>query len=78
MPTGDAADRGQSMGPHALRALIVDERGQDLIEYALMAGFVSTVCFVAIKHTGRHIGDVWEDIERVLDGKKPKGPKGPK
>ena len=27
-----------------LRRLLVDERGQDLIEYALIAGFVSLLC----------------------------------
>jgi Flp pilus assembly pilin Flp len=38
-----------------------DTRGQDLIEYALVAGLVATVSFVVF-------GDVQESLQHILSG----------
>jgi pilus assembly protein Flp/PilA len=39
-----------------------DDRGQDLIEYALLAGFISLVAVVAITNVGSGVNTVYENI----------------
>ena len=46
-----------------LRSFIVDERGQDLIEYGLLAGFISLVAVVAIGNVGTALNGVWNGVE---------------
>jgi pilus assembly protein Flp/PilA len=40
-----------------------DEAGQDLIEYALLAGFISLVAVVAITAVGTGINKVYNNID---------------
>ena len=40
-----------------------DDRGQDLIEYALLAGFISLVAVVAITAVGTGVNAVYQNIE---------------
>ncbi|MFL5761829.1 MAG: Flp family type IVb pilin [Thermomicrobiales bacterium] len=42
-----------------LHRLITEDQGQDLIEYALIAGFLSLVCYLTIQSTGKSISDLW-------------------
>jgi Flp pilus assembly pilin Flp len=42
-----------------LHRLITDDSGQDLIEYALIAGFLSLLCYLAIQGTGQSISNLW-------------------
>lgn len=39
-----------------------EEQGQDLIEYALLAGFISLVAVAAIKNVGRGVNGVYNNI----------------
>jgi Flp pilus assembly pilin Flp len=48
---------------NALRLLKSNEEGQDLIEYALLAGFISVVCYLAIQAAGQSISGLWDTIE---------------
>ncbi len=42
---------------------IRDEDGQDLIEYALLAAFISLVAVVAITNIGTGVNDIYTIIE---------------
>jgi Flp pilus assembly pilin Flp len=44
-----------------------DESGQDLIEYALLAGFISLVAVVAITNVGEGVNDVYGGLETQVD-----------
>lgn len=48
------------------RALMRDDKGQDLIEYALLAGLVALVAVVAIGNAGTEVNLIWEDIVAAL------------
>ena len=52
------------------RALLHDDEGQDLIEYALLAGLIALVCTVALTNAGTEVNDIWQGIETEL-GKVP-------
>jgi pilus assembly protein Flp/PilA len=39
-----------------------DDDGQDLIEYALLAGFISLVAVVAITNVGKGVNGVYNNI----------------
>ena len=47
-----------------VKNLIVEESGQDLIEYALLAGFISLVAVAAI---GTGVNGVYGDIATEVD-----------
>ena len=44
-----------------------DEQGQDLIEYALLAGFISLVAVAAITAVGTGVNDVYEVLNAQVD-----------
>ncbi len=46
----------------SIARLVRDERGQDLIEYALLAGFISLVAIIAITVLGTGINAVFLDL----------------
>ena len=48
-----------------IKNLIVEESGQDLIEYALLAGFISLVAVAAITSVGTGVQGVYEDIAAI-------------
>ena len=45
-----------------LSRLIREEEGQDLIEYALLAGFISLVAVAAITQVGQGVNGVYTNI----------------
>lgn len=45
-----------------LRTLWNDDSGQDMIEYALIAGLISVVAYLAIQSTGTSINNLWSAI----------------
>jgi pilus assembly protein Flp/PilA len=45
---------------------IADEDGQDLIEYALLAGFISLVAILAITLLGTGINTVFENLASTV------------
>ena len=48
------------------RALLRDDKGQDLIEYALLAGLIALVAVVAITNAGTQVNRVWGNIVTAL------------
>ena len=48
------------------RALLSDDQGQDLIEYALLAGLIALVAVVAITNAGTEVNRVWGNIVAAL------------
>ena len=50
-----------------IRAIVRNNKGQDLIEYALIAGLISIVAVVAIGDAGTKIGQVWTNIVSSLN-----------
>jgi Flp pilus assembly pilin Flp len=49
-----------------IRKMWHDDDGQDLIEYALIAGLVSLCCWVAITAAGTSIAGVWNSVTGAL------------
>ena len=49
-----------------LRALVRDDRGQDLIEYALLAALIALASVVAIQQAGSQVNAVWQSIVGML------------
>jgi pilus assembly protein Flp/PilA len=45
-----------------LKRFVREEEGQDLIEYALLAGFISLVAVVAITQVGVGVNGVYNNI----------------
>jgi pilus assembly protein Flp/PilA len=45
-----------------LKRFVREEEGQDLIEYALLAGFISLVAVVAITNVGAGVNGVYNNI----------------
>lgn len=43
-----------------------DERGQDMVEYGLLAAFISIVAIAALKEIGPLVKGVFEDIKNAL------------
>lgn len=48
------------------RALGRNDKGQDLIEYALLAGLITLVAVVALTNAGTEVRGIWEDIVAAL------------
>ena len=44
-----------------------EESGQDLIEYALLAGFISLVAVVAITNVGTGVNKVYGNIQTQVE-----------
>ena len=51
-----------------LRNLFVQEEGQDLIEYALLAALLSIVSIAALQVLGPVIAAVWTNISGAISG----------
>jgi Flp pilus assembly pilin Flp len=46
--------------------LIRDEKGQDMIEYALLASFVSIVAILAIRAIGPLVNTIYTNVQGAL------------
>lgn len=46
--------------------LVVEDAGQDLIEYALLAGLISLVCVLAITNTGKSVKALFGAVETAV------------
>jgi Flp pilus assembly pilin Flp len=51
----------------ALRRLRTNEEGQDLIEYALIAFFISALCYVAVIAFGLAVSDLWTYVQTQVE-----------
>jgi pilus assembly protein Flp/PilA len=45
-----------------IRRFVCEDQGQDLIEYALLAGFISLVAVTAITNVGTGVNGVYNNI----------------
>ena len=52
----------------ALTQFATDDRGVDLIEYALLAGLIGVVAVTAIGAIGTKVGSIYTAIETKLAG----------
>jgi pilus assembly protein Flp/PilA len=50
------------MMQNLLKRFVRDEQGQDLIEYALLAGFISLVAVAMIRAVGTGVNNVYSGI----------------
>lgn len=50
-----------------IRALVRNDEGQDLIEYALLAGLIALVCVVMIGTAGTEVNGIWTSIVGQLE-----------
>jgi pilus assembly protein Flp/PilA len=56
-----------------LSRFVTEEHGQDLIEYALLAGFISLAAVAAITSIGPEIASIYGRADKTLqDAAKPK------
>lgn len=46
--------------------LVREDDGQDLIEYALLAGFISLVAVLAVQSVGTGVNSVYGDIQTTV------------
>jgi pilus assembly protein Flp/PilA len=49
-----------------VRALLRDDEGQDLIEYALLAGLIALVCVATLTTAGESVSEIWTEIDTKL------------
>jgi pilus assembly protein Flp/PilA len=49
-----------------LTALVRDQRGQDLIEYALLASLIAVVTITAVSQAGNEVGSLWATVASGL------------
>ena len=49
-----------------LTKLIREEQGQDMVEYALLAAFISIVAIVTIRNIGPLVDAVYQNVQAAL------------
>ena len=49
-----------------VKRLHADESGQDLIEYALLAGLISLVAVLTILNVGTGVNNVWTGVDSTM------------
>jgi pilus assembly protein Flp/PilA len=49
-----------------MRALVNNDEGQDLIEYALLAGLISLVAVATVTSAGTQVGKIFQTITTKL------------
>jgi pilus assembly protein Flp/PilA len=55
--------KGEEVMNKLFHNLVCNEEGQDLIEYALLAGFISLVAVLAITNVGVGVNAVYNNID---------------
>ena len=45
-----------------------DERGQDLVEYAMLMAFIGLVCIVALQNLGTAVNKTYQSVSTSLVG----------
>ena len=51
---------------NAVRAFVRNDEGQDLIEYALLAGLIALVAVGAITTAGTQVNRIWGGVSTTL------------
>ena len=47
-------------------SLMRDEQGQDLIEYALLAGLISILCVAAVRSAGTKVSLLFSSVDNAI------------
>jgi pilus assembly protein Flp/PilA len=68
-----AGDRQQQSTPqennvNLFNRFVREDEGQDLIEYALLAGLISLVCVLAITQAGEKVKGLFEAVTAAIPG----------
>ena len=50
-----------------VKRLLKEEEGQGMIEYVIIAAFISIVAIVVIKAIGPKINNVWQNVNSSLE-----------
>ena len=50
-----------------IASFVRDEQGQDLIEYALLAGFISLAVVTAVTNVGTSLNSLYQNVESKVD-----------
>jgi Flp pilus assembly pilin Flp len=50
-----------------IKGLLVEEEGQDIIEYALLAAFIAIVAAVILVNIGPLIEDIYTQVQEALE-----------
>ncbi len=50
-----------------IRKMWQDDEGQDLVEYALIAGLIALVAVAAITASGKAVNAIWAKIQAALE-----------
>ena len=50
-----------------MRALVNDDAGQDLLEYALLVGLIALVAVAAVTATGGSVSNIFTNISEELE-----------
>ena len=53
---------------HFTAPFLRDERGQDLVEYALLIAFIALACIVGLMNLGTAINNTYNSISSSLSG----------
>ena len=48
------------------KRFVAEEAGQDLIEYALLAGLISIVCVLAIQAAGTKVSQLFDNVKTSI------------
>jgi len=49
-----------------MQRFVREEAGQDLIEYALLAGLISIVCVLAIQAAGTKVSQLFDNVKTSI------------
>jgi pilus assembly protein Flp/PilA len=60
--SGAGPQKEQKNMTELLKSLVRDEQGQDLIEYGLLAGFISIIAIAAITSVGNSLNTVFTKV----------------
>jgi pilus assembly protein Flp/PilA len=66
--TGRAGENDMKTLINQMRAFVLEDEGQDLIEYALLAALVALAATVAMTSLGQGISTVFQSVTTQLTG----------
>ena len=64
--TNSALNGEQLMMKNFMMSLMRDEQGQDLIEYALLAGLISILCVAVIQGAGQKVSALFSKVSASI------------
>jgi Flp pilus assembly pilin Flp len=64
--TNSALNGEESIMKNFMLSLICDEQGQDLIEYALLAGLISIVCVLVVQGAGQKVSALFSKVSASI------------